>query len=72
MKMMSLYDYLGRPAGSKLGLEVAEAARDMGIPPGKRFVKNPGYTGMIMTYPERFLKLYFKNTVVGEQLELPF
>lgn len=70
--MMSLYDYLGHAAGSKLGLEVAETARDMGIAPGKRFVKNPGYTGMIMTYPERFLKLYFKNTVVIEQLELPF
>jgi hypothetical protein len=72
MKMMSLYDYLGHAAGSKLGLEVAEAARDMGIAPGKRFVKNPGYTGMIMTYPERFLKLYFQDQAVGEQLKLPF
>lgn len=70
--MMSLFDYLGRPAGSKLGLEVAEAAREIGITPGKRFVKNPGYTGMIMTYPERFLKLYFQDQAVGEQLELPF
>ena len=69
---MSLYDYLGRPAGSKLGLEVAEAAREMGIAPGKRFVKNPGYTGMIMTYPEEFLKLYFKNNEVGKQLDLAF
>ena len=70
--MMSLFDYLGHPAGSKLGLEVAESASKIGITPGKRFVKNPGYTGIIKTYPEEFLKLYFKNTVVEEQLELPF
>ena len=69
--MISLFDYLGRPAGSELGLEVAESARKIGITPGKRFVKNPGYTGMIKTYPEEFLKLYFKNTIVEEQLELP-
>jgi len=71
MEMISLFDYLGRPAGSELGLEVAESARKIGITPGKRFVKNPGYTGMIKTYPEEFLKLYFKNTIVEEQLELP-
>jgi hypothetical protein len=71
MEMMSLFDYLGRPAGSKLGLEVAETARDMGITPGKRFVKHSGYTGMIKTYPERFLKLYFQAQSVGEQLKLP-
>ena len=69
--MISLFDYLGRPAGSELGLKVAESARKIGIIPGKRFVKNPGYTGMIKTYPEEFLKLYFKNTIVEEQLELP-
>ena len=73
MKMMSLYDYLGHAAGSKLGLEVAESARKIGITPGKRFVKNPGYTGMIKTYPEEFLKLYFKKPLnEEEQLELPF
>ena len=71
MEMISLFDYLGRPAGSELGLKVAESARKIGIIPGKRFVKNPGYTGMIKTYPEEFLKLYFKNTIVEEQLELP-
>ena len=69
--MISLFDYLGHPAGSELGLKVAESARKIGITPGKRFVKNPGYTGMIKTYPEEFLKLYFKNTIVEEQLELP-
>ncbi len=72
MEMMSLFDYLGRPAGKKLGLEVAESASKIGITPGKRFVKNPNYTGMVKTYPEEFLKLYFQDHVVEEQLELPF
>ncbi len=70
--MMSLFDYLGRPAGSELGIEVAESASKIGITPGKRFVKTPGYTGMIKTYPEEFLKLYFRTQAVEEQLELPF
>ena len=72
MKMMSLYDYLGRAAGKKLGLEVAESASKMGIQPGKRFVENKVYTGIVMTYPEEFLKLYFQKSKEGEQLELAF
>ena len=31
MEYLSLYDYLGKPAGEKLGLEVAAAARAQGI-----------------------------------------
>ena len=73
MEMISLFDYLGRPAGSELGLKVAESARKIGITPGKRFVKNPGYTEMIKTYPEEFLKLYFKKSLnEEEEIELPF
>ncbi len=31
MKYLSLYDYLGRAAGEKLGLEVAASAKSQGI-----------------------------------------
>ncbi len=58
--MMSLYDYLGRAAGSALGEQVAKKATKMGIKIETRFVKNPSYEGNVMLYPEEFLKLYFQ------------
>ena len=60
MKMMSLYDYLGRAAGMELGDQVAKAAIKEGIQMSSREVSNPKYTGKVTLYPEEFLKLYFK------------
>jgi hypothetical protein len=58
--MLSLYDYLGRAAGSKLGKKVADYA----IIRKQRFqvknVENPAYQGEIMMYTKEFLDEYFK------------
>ena len=59
--MVSLYDYLGRAAGSELGKQVATAAAKAGVKSEIREVSNSKYTGPIMLYPRAFLDLYFKN-----------
>jgi hypothetical protein len=61
MKMMSLYDYLGRAAGAELGEQVAKKATAMGVKMDTREVSNPKYTGKVMLYPEKFLNEYFGN-----------
>jgi hypothetical protein len=60
-KMLSLYDYLGRAAGSTLGKQVAEYAAERKIKYEIRSVTNPKYAGNIMLYPETFLKEYFNK-----------
>jgi len=60
MKMISVYDYLGRAGGKELGGKVAAAAASMGIKLETRYVSNPGYKGNVMLYPDTFLELYFK------------
>ena len=59
MNMLSLYDYLGYPAGNTLGKEVATVASSKKIKHETRFVSNNKYTGDVMLYPETFLKEYF-------------
>jgi len=61
MKMMSLYDYLGRAAGPALGEQVAKKATGMGVKMETRYIKNPAYEGNVMLYPEKFLNEYFNN-----------
>jgi len=61
-KMLSLYDYLGRAAGSILGKQVATCAAKKKVKHEIRFVDNPKYTGAIMLYPETFLKFYFNGS----------
>jgi len=58
--MMSLFDYLGRPAGGELGKQVYNAASQLKIPVETRQVKTKNYTGDVMLYPEGFLKEYFE------------
>jgi hypothetical protein len=77
--MLSLYDYLGYPAGNALGKEVAEAAAESNIKFETREVSNPKYTGKVMLYPENFLKEYFESkqaklvlSSYDEGDELPF
>ena len=61
MKMMSLYDYLGRAAGPELGQQVATAAAQAGVKGETRQVSNAKYVGPIMLYPKAFLDLYFRG-----------
>jgi hypothetical protein len=57
--MLSLYDYLGYPAGGELGKEVATAAAKSNVEFSTREVNNPKYSGKVMLYPENFLKEFF-------------
>lgn len=58
---VSLYDYLGRPAGSDLGKKVYTEALKNSIVTGIRRVSTPTYTGEIITYPRQFLDSFFKS-----------
>jgi hypothetical protein len=61
MEYLSLYDYLGKPAGKELGGEVAQAAYQAGIKPEERQISNPKYTGAVHLYPKDFLDFYFRE-----------
>lgn len=67
--LMSLYDYLGKAAGVKLGEEVNRAAQSKKIPFNVRQVDNPKYSGTVMLYPKWFLDEFFKKE---NDDELPF
>ena len=72
MSMISLYDYLGRAAGSDLGKQVAIAASKAGIKSEIREVSHIGYKGPIMLYPRTFLENFFggglNESTSGKQL----
>jgi hypothetical protein len=77
--MLSLYDYLGYPAGNELGKEVAAAASKSNVKFETREVSNPKYIGKVMLYPENFLKEYFESkqaklvlSSADEDDDLPF
>jgi hypothetical protein len=61
IEYLSLYDYLGKPAGKELGGEVAQAAYQGGIKPQERQISNPKYTGTVHLYPKDFLDFYFEK-----------
>jgi hypothetical protein len=58
-EFISLYDYLGRAAGSKLGKQVYNYAKKLKITTKSKHVNHDGYNGMIICYPVDFLKSYF-------------
>lgn len=60
---LSLFDYLGRAAGSELGLEVEEAASKQNIVIRTRQVTTKNYSGKINLYPKEFLVSYFSEPV---------
>ena len=51
-KMMSLFEYLGKAAGTDLGKKVYLAARAKGASFSQREVSTKSYTGMVMLYPK--------------------
>jgi len=63
--MMSLFDYLGRPAGSELGQRVAAAAARNKIKFETRHVSTKTYTGDVMLYPKSFLDQFFGGVNEG-------
>ena len=58
-KYLSLYDFLGRPAGPELGAVVEAAARKNKVGIKSRKIHNPAYSGKVCLYPEFFLKQFF-------------
>ena len=59
----SLFDYLGKPAGGELGLEVHAAAVKKDVWIGKKDMeKNIVPAGYVCTYPISFLDEYFNRT----------
>ena len=60
-EFMSLFDYLGRAAGSSLGKQVADKATELGIKHQIKEISNPRYSGPIMMYPKSFLDEYFSK-----------
>ena len=63
MEMKSLYEYLGRAAGSELGKRVAEAATKARVKIDSHHVETRKYTGQILKYPVSFLNEYFGKDV---------
>ena len=63
--MMSLFDYLGRPAGSELGQRVAAAAARNKVKYETRHVSTKTYTGDVMLYPKNFLDNFFGGVNEG-------
>ena len=53
--MLSLYDYLGRAAGNKLGEQVAAYAKLRKARFGTKEVNHHGYQGTVHTYTKDFL-----------------
>lgn len=66
--MLSLFDYLKRPAGGELGGRVYEAAKEANIPVTTREISTKTYSGKVMLYPKEFLDTYFKIEID----DLPF
>lgn len=63
-KMLSLFEYLGKPAGQELGKKVFELSKQNKIKTQTRDISNSKYTGKVMLYPESFLKNYFKSDLL--------
>ena len=71
IEMVSLYDYLKKPAGQELGKLVASAAMNEKIHIESKQVSTPKYKGNILMYPKTWLDEYFNKTN-NEHQELPF
>lgn len=67
--MVSLFEYLGKPAGGQLGKQVYEAAKTNKVKTTTKEVKNKNYSGKVMMYPKEFLDGFFKTPQTDD---LPF
>jgi hypothetical protein len=60
-EFISLYDYLGKPAGSALGKKVYQFSQIIGAKTScKRISYSPYRDGIIMTYEKSTLQKYFE------------
>jgi 7-cyano-7-deazaguanine synthase len=70
IQFISLFDYLGKPAGSELGKKVALEAHSKNIPYRIKEVHNKIYSGKIMMNPKIFLDKLFKQETMKKQAVL--
>jgi hypothetical protein len=61
LSYVSLYEFLGRPAGGDLGKQVYTHAKKIGVKTQTRDIANPIYNGKVMLYPIGFLTDYFTS-----------
>ena len=59
VNFVSLWDFLGKPAGKDLGEKVFTEALINHITVKKRHVSNKKYEGLVCLYPIKFLEWYF-------------
>lgn len=59
--MVSLFEYLGKPAGSSLGDKVYKAAKKSKTTVTTREVHTKNYQGKVMLYPKEFLDGFFNE-----------
>ena len=71
IEMVSLFDYLKKPAGPELGKQVSLAAMNEKIHIESKQISTPKYKGNILIYPKTWLDEYFNKTN-NEHQELPF
>jgi len=62
IEMVSLFDYLKKPAGPELGKQVSLAAMNEKIHIESKQVTTPKYKGNILMYPKTWLDEYFNKT----------
>ena len=60
-ELVSLFEYLGQPAGPVLGKAVAEAAKISRPKMNTRMVSTANYKGPVMLYERAFLDDYFQE-----------
>jgi hypothetical protein len=60
-QFLSLYDYLGYPAGKNLGKSVSDYAITQSAERLKRDVSTKTYKGLVNLYKKSFLEAYFNN-----------
>ena len=70
LTMISLYDYLHKPAGSELGKKVYNMSTQCGVPSEIQEISNKKYHGTVRMYPKSFLDLYFGNHSNDEDPEI--
>ena len=57
---ISLFEYLKRPAGTELGIQIRKTALVHGIEVKKRNVTTARYTGNVALYPKAWLDAWFR------------
>ena len=70
VEYLSLYEYLGRAAGSKLGKIVMAIALEEGVTFRQKNVPHSGFKQRVITYPKHFLVEYFHPTHKDNELNL--